>query len=89
MEMLVGPAPRFPVEIEENIDAYLRGGLAPKVVTRLANPTGMPGFGEDGTERCSAELVRVPAKICDPPAKQRPATYRSKQESGRLVFANE
>jgi penicillin-binding protein 1A len=89
LEKLVGPAPRFPVEIEKNIDAYLRGELGPKVVTRLANPTGVPGFGEDGTQGCSEELVRVSTRICEPPAKQRSAIYSSKQESGRLVFVNE
>jgi hypothetical protein len=37
-DKLVGPAPGFPVEMEENIDAYLKGELPPKDAIGFANP---------------------------------------------------
>jgi penicillin-binding protein 1A len=43
-EKLVGPAPRFPVEMEENIDAYLKGELPPKDAIGLVNPPGNPRY---------------------------------------------
>jgi membrane peptidoglycan carboxypeptidase len=88
-EKLAGPAPRFPVEIEENIDAYLRGEFAAKVVTELANPTGTPRFAEDGSEGCSPQMVRLSTYRCEPLAKQRYAIYPIKNESGKFIFANE
>jgi penicillin-binding protein 1A len=37
-EKLVGPAPRFPVEIEENIDAYLKGRVPAEGCDRVRDP---------------------------------------------------
>jgi hypothetical protein len=34
-DKLVGPAPRFPEEMKDNLDAYQRGELTPKDTTRL------------------------------------------------------
>jgi penicillin-binding protein 1A len=88
-EKLVGPAPRFPVEMEQNIDAYLRGELPPKVATAFVVPLGPARFAEDGTADCSAKLALLSAFRCEPPGKQRFAIYPSKDESGRLILTNE
>jgi membrane peptidoglycan carboxypeptidase len=88
-EGLVGSAPRFPVEMEENIDAYLRGDLAPKDATAFANPLGVPRFADDGTKQCSAKVILLPTYRCELPGDQRYTIYRSKNESGRSIFTNE
>ncbi len=90
-ERLIGPAPRFPVEMEENIDAYLRGELPPKNATGFVNPLGVPRFAEDGTEDCSAKPV-LPSRStnrCELLGNRRYAIRSSKNESGRLIFTNE
>jgi penicillin-binding protein 1A len=89
LEKLVGPAPRFPVEIEENIDAYLRGELPPKEATGFVNPQGVLRFADDVTEDCSAQLVLLSTYRCELPGNQRYTIYPSKNESGRLTFTNE
>ncbi|HXQ27058.1 MAG TPA: transglycosylase domain-containing protein [Candidatus Acidoferrales bacterium] len=86
---LAGPAPRFPVEMEENIDAYLRGDLPPQDATRFVNPLSVPRSADDGTEDCSATLVSVSTPRCEPSGDLRRVIYPSKSESGRLVFMNE
>ena len=88
-EKLVGPAPRFPVEMEENIDAYLRGELPPKDATGFVNPVGVTRFGDDGTEGCSAKPVLLSTYGCELPGNQRNTIYPSKNESGRLILTNE
>jgi penicillin-binding protein 1A len=88
-EGLVGPAPRFPEGMEENIDAYLRGDLAPKDATAFANPLGVSRFADDGTKDCAAKVILLPADRCELPGNQPFSIYRSKNESGRSVFTNE
>ncbi|MFY9530327.1 MAG: transglycosylase domain-containing protein [Candidatus Acidiferrales bacterium] len=88
-EKLVGPAPQFPIEMEENIDAYLRGDLPPKVETGLVNLPGATRFAEDGTEDCSAKLAIRSTLRCELPGSQRYTIYPSKNETGRLTFTNE
>ena len=88
-EKLAGPAPRFPVEMEENIDAYLRGELPPKDATGFVNPLGVTRFADDGTEDCSAKLVLLSTHGCELPGNPRYTIYPSKNESGRLIFTNE
>jgi penicillin-binding protein 1A len=79
-EKLVGPAPRFPARIEENINAYLRGELPLK---------NAAGFDDDVKEDCSARLVLPSTSRCEPSGKLRYAVHSSKNESGRLIFTNE
>jgi penicillin-binding protein 1A len=86
-EGLVGPAPRFPAEMEENINAYLRGDLAPNAA--FANPLGVPRFADDGTKECSANIALLPTYRCELPGNQPYTIYRSKNESGRSIFTNE
>jgi penicillin-binding protein 1A len=88
-EKLVGPAPLFPVEMEENIDAYLRGDLPPKDAIGFVNPLAVTRFAGDGREDCSAKPVLPPTYRCEPPGNQRYTIYLSKNRSGRLVFTNE
>jgi len=88
-EKLVGPAPRFPLEMEENIDAYLRGDLPQKVVTEFADPLGRMKSAADGRTACLAKQVLLPTTRCELPSDQQYSIYGSKNESGRLIFANE
>jgi membrane carboxypeptidase/penicillin-binding protein len=88
-EKLAGPAPRFPVEMEENIDAYLRGELPAKDAAGFANPLGVSRFADDRREDCSAKLVVLSTYRCELPGNQRHAIYASKNETGRLTFTNE
>lgn len=88
-EKLVGPAPRFPAEMEENIDAYLRGELSPKEAISFLNSAGAAKLADEGREECSANPAPLLANNCDSTGKQRYAIYPSKNESGKLIFANE
>lgn len=89
---LVGPAPRFPAEMEENIDAYLRGDAPGKDAAGLVNAPAAAAaarLAKDGTESCSAKLALVGANECDLAGRERYTIYPSKNESGRLIFTNE
>lgn len=88
-EKLVGPAPQFPVEMEENISAYLRGELPQNDRIGFENPFGVTRFADDGTDDCSAKAARLPNYRCELPGSQRNAIYSIKHENGRLVFANQ
>jgi membrane peptidoglycan carboxypeptidase len=88
-EKLVGPAPRFPVEMEENIDAYLRGEVQPNNARAVVNPLVMSRLAHEGTEDCSLKLVVLQANRCELQGSQRYTIYPTKNASGRLVFANE
>ena len=88
-EKLVGPAPRFPAAMEENIDAYLRGELPARDATGFVNPPGVKRLADDGKADCSAKLALLSTYGCELPGNQRYSIYPSKNESGRLIFANE
>jgi penicillin-binding protein 1A len=88
-EKLVGPAPRFPVEMEQNIDAYLSGELPPKEATGFVNSLGVTRLADDGTAECSAKLALLSTYTCELPGHQRYSIYPRKNENGRLIFANE
>jgi membrane carboxypeptidase/penicillin-binding protein len=89
-EKLVGPAPQFPAEMEENIDAYLRGDLPLNDETGFVQPFGAPGFADDGTQDCSAKLVPLSTYRCEStPGKQRNTIFARRNESGRLILTNE
>ena len=88
-ENLAGPVPRFPVEMEESIDAYLRGDLPPKLATGFVNPIGVPRFADEGTDDCSVNPELLTTYRCELPGNQRHAIYPSKNSSGRLIFTNE
>ena len=88
-EKLVGPAPRFPVDMEENIDAYLRGAILPKEAIGLVNSASAAKLAENGTEDCSAKQAALSASSCESAGKQRYAIYPSRNDSGKLIFANQ
>ena len=75
-EKLAGPAPRFPAEMEENIDAYLRGELPPKDATGFVNPPSAARLTNDGTEDCSPSPALLSTHGCDLPGSQRNTIYR-------------
>ena len=86
---LVGPTPRFPAEMEDNINAYLRGELPPMHEAELVSPLGAPKFAGGGTKDCSAKVVLQSIYGCEPLGDQRYAIYPSRNERRRLVFVNE
>jgi membrane carboxypeptidase/penicillin-binding protein len=88
-ENLAGPAPQFPVEMEGNIDAYLRGELPSKDATGFVNSAGGTRLAEDGTEDCSAKLGLLSTDRCELPGSQRYTIYPSTDGSGRVIFRNE
>jgi penicillin-binding protein 1A len=88
-EKLVGPAPRFPAEMEANIDTYLRGDLPQKIVTGFTNPLGALRFAAYESEGCSPKLVLLSTPSCEQPGDQRIAIYLIKIESGRLIYTIE
>ena len=88
-EKLVGPAPRFPQAIEENIDAYLRGEFQPTIARGAVNPLGVPRFTAEGTEDCFVKLVVPAANRCEPTGNQRYTIYPGRNGRGQLVFTNE
>jgi len=88
-ERLVGPAPRFPVAMEEKIDAYLRGVLPPKGAIGFLNSAGAAKLVENGTEDCPAKQALLPTYRCELPGHQWYSIYQRKNVSGRLIFANE
>jgi penicillin-binding protein 1A len=88
-EKLAGPAPRFPIEMEENIDAYLRRELPAKDSLGFVNPTSVTRSVDQGTEGCSAKPVLLSTDGCDPPGNPRNTIYPSTNQSGRLILTNE
>jgi hypothetical protein len=75
--------------MEQNIDAYLRGELPLKDAAGFVNPLGAIKLADDGTEYCSAKQAPLSANSCESAGKQRYAIYHSKNESGKLIFANQ
>jgi len=88
-EKLAGPAPRFPVEMEASIDAYLRGELPPKDSTGVVNPAGVTRSGVDRTEGCSAKPILLSTCGCEVPGNPQNTIYPSKDESGRIILTND
>jgi len=86
-EHLVGPIPRFPAEMEANIDAYLRGDLPSKDATGFMNPRGVPSLVDDGAEDCSAKLLST--HRCKLSGSPRDNIYRVMNDRGKSVFVNE
>jgi penicillin-binding protein 1A len=87
-ENLAGPAPHFPAEMEENIDAYLKGEVKPKDTSGLVNTLGVAKAYDDAIEDCSSR-PGLSAFRCAPSGDQRYPIYPSKNERGGLTFRNE
>ena len=88
-EHLVGPTPRFPAEMEANIDAYLRGDLPPKDATGFMNPLGVLRLVDNGEENCSVKLVLLSTHRCELPGSPRDTIYPVMNGRGKSVFVNE
>jgi membrane carboxypeptidase/penicillin-binding protein len=88
-QKLTGPTPAFPVDMEKNIDAYLSGERPGKEQTPTLNPPAGVGLAEDGTTGCGLETTFLPASPCASPRSLPQHIYRSKNEHGRLLFAND
>ena len=88
-ENLVGPAPRFPAEMEGNIDAYLRGDLPPGVAAGFVNSPEVSRSAAEGTELCSGKPAFASTYKCEPAGNQRHAIYPSENENGQLIFTNQ
>jgi penicillin-binding protein 1A len=88
-EHLIGPTPRFPAEMEANIDTYLRGDLPPKDPTGFTNPLGLRRLADDQAEDCSAKLVPLATHRCEVSGIPRDTIYRAKNDRGQSVFVNE
>jgi len=86
---LVGPAPRFPIEMEQNIDAYLRGELPTKDAIGFVNSAGVNKLADGGSADCFAKPVLFSANTCESAGKRRDVIYHTLNEHGRLVFVNE
>jgi penicillin-binding protein 1A len=86
---LAGPAPRFPLEMEKSIDAYLRGELPPKDATGFTHSLGAPGFTNEREEDCSGRQIARSENRCELPDNLRHALYPVKNESGRSILVNE
>jgi penicillin-binding protein 1A len=78
-EELVGPAPRFPAEMEERIDAYLKGEVPPEQETSVALQFD---------EGCAQKPAPTGYK-CEPPSKSASTIHGSKGSTGRFVFEND
>jgi penicillin-binding protein 1A len=85
---LVGPAPSFPADIENNIQTYLSGELTEKVATRLLNLPD-PLHGENARMKsCRAAGTALAASVCERPVNL-PSVYSRRDDRGRTVFTNE
>ena len=88
-EKLVGPAPRFPVEMEARIDAYLRGAEPETDAPALVTGLGAARVPQNETEGCAGKLTLAPTNRCAWPSRQQRSIFASKNEIGRVVFVNE
>jgi penicillin-binding protein 1A len=86
---LVGPAPIFPAEMENNIAEYLSGKAAVKEARRFFNS---PDGGEAKDTRlsgCRAGGTMLASSVCALPAIPLAMVYQRKDEIGRVVYTNE
>jgi penicillin-binding protein 1A len=86
---LVGPAPSFPADIENNIQTYLSGELTEKVAKRLFNSPGALDAEQVRMRSCRAASPALAASVCVLPVNLLPSVYPRKDERGRTVFTNE
>ncbi len=87
-QKLVGPPPSFPVEMENNIDAYLRGDFVERQQTALLGVPDAAAAGPGGTPVCPKGTSASPPMPCDLFPRQ-PYAIELHKESGRRIFANQ
>ena len=83
---IVGSAPAFPAEIEEDIDAYLRGDKP--LVQAAGAHLGSGGTETASTWQCGTEngASTLPCKTAQTAA---PIFYKTQDNRGRVVYVNE
>jgi penicillin-binding protein 1A len=86
-QMLVGPAPPFPVDMEKSIDAYLSGDLPGKQQTPPPNSPAVVGFAENATDGCRGATNFPPTNPCQ--GNSAHPIYHTKNERGHAVFTND
>jgi len=86
---LFGPAPRFPAEMEDNINAYLMRDLPPKQEAAFLNSLRVPRFAGGEAKGCPVKLVLQSTYRCEPASDQRYTIYATRNERGQLIFASE
>jgi penicillin-binding protein 1A len=86
---LVGAAPSFPAEMEENIDAYLKGESETKLEPRPFYSFGRAKGVADRFGDCSVASATTPTRRCEPGSILPGLIYEERDEHGRTVFANE
>ena len=86
---LVGPVPPFPVEIEQNIDAYLRGDFAGKEEARFPNSPDAKKPADDRIGECRSAFTMVTTNACELSHILPTPIYQRGDERGRIVFTNE
>jgi len=88
-EKWIGPAPRFPVDMERNINVYLKADLLSKTGVASVNPSGVSRGSYETEEACSAKPAHFSSPRCPPSGERSPAIYAVKDNSGRLILRKE
>ena len=86
---LVGPAPSFPANMENNIAAYLNGKFTQEEVARYFNSPNTGDAPVDRIRFCRAASTILATKACEVPLIPLPVVYQLKDGHGRIVFSNE
>ena len=87
---LFGPAPRFPAEMEDNINAYLRGDLPPnQTEAAVLNSLRVLRFAGGEAKDCPVKLVLQSTYRCEPARDQRYTIHGTRNERGQFIFASE
>jgi len=86
---LVGPAPSFPADMENNIAAYLNGKFAEEEVARFFNSPNTRDAAEDRMRSCRPADTQLATNACELPLRPLPVVYQRTDGRGRIVFTNE
>ena len=86
---LVGPAPSFPADMENNIAAYLNGKFTQEEAARFFNSPDTGDAAADRIRFCRAASTLLATKACEVPLIPLPVVYQLKDGHGRIVFTNE
>jgi len=86
---LVGPAPSFPADMENNIATYLNGKFTQEEVARFFNSPNTGDAPADRIRFCRAASTLLATKACEVPLIPLPVVYQLKDGHGRIVFSNE
>jgi penicillin-binding protein 1A len=88
-EKLVGPVPPFPVDMEKNIDAYLRGELPRKEEARSLTSPDTIKAADGRISGCRTAFTMLTTDACELPHILPAPIYQRGDGRGRIVFTNE